>query len=135
MTDADLDRIEVALALTLPLAYRQFMLDYPRWLSAQQPDWSDVEQWELTDDPERVIRFNMEVRKAKPGEFFDDRPWPLHYFVIGSERGQNWFFLDLSSGSDEVWMFRHEEGELRRESASLSEFPAALIAWWEGVDD
>ncbi len=134
MTDTDLDRIELALALTLPTSYRRFMLHYPRWLLAKQPAWSDVERWELANDPERVIRFNESVRGCEPGEFFDDRPWPTHYFVIGSERNQNWFFLDLSGGSDAVLLFHHEEGEVRREAASLAEFPAALIAWWEGVE-
>lgn len=133
MTEADLDRIESALALKLPASYRQLMLDYPLWLPAEQPHWSEVERWELANDADRIISFNQEVRSAEPGEFFDDRPWPPHYFVIGSERGQNWFFLDLASGSDAVWMFHHEEGELRREASSLAEFPAALVAWWEGV--
>ncbi len=31
-------------------------------------------------------------------------------------------------------MFHHEEGELRQEAASLAEFPAALVAWREGVE-
>lgn len=134
MSDADMDRIESALALKLPASYRRFMLDYPRWLPAKQPDWSDVEKWELADDPDRVIRFNQYVRGFGPGEFFDDGPWPAHYFVIGSERDQNWYFLDLASGSDAVFLFHHEEGEIRREADSLAEFSAALVAWWEGVE-
>lgn len=51
---------------------------------------------------ERVIRFNQDVRGAGPGEFFDDGPWSAHYFVIGSERGQNWFYHNLASGSEAV---------------------------------
>lgn len=133
MTDVDLDRIESALALKLPAFYRRFMLDYPRWLPEKQPDWSDVEKWELAD-PDRVIHFNRYVRSFEPAEFFDDGPWPAHYFVIGSERDQNWFFLDLASGSEAVLLFHHEEGEVRREAESLGEFPAALVAWWEGVE-
>jgi hypothetical protein len=42
----------------LPAFYRRFMRDYPRWLAETQPDWSDVERWELADDPDRVISFN-----------------------------------------------------------------------------
>lgn len=133
MTEADLDRIESTLSLRLPAAYRRFMLAYPAWLPAQQPDWSDVEQWELANDPERVIHFNQYVRGFGAGEFFDDGPWPPHYFVIGSEHDQNWYFLDLKSDSDGVFLFHHEEGEVRREAESLTEFPAALVAWWEGV--
>jgi hypothetical protein len=134
MTDADLDRIEAALALKLPAFYRRFMLDYPRWLPEKQPAWSDVEKWELADDPDRVIHFNRYVRGFGPGEFFDDGPWPSHYFVIGSEAEQNWFFLDLAGGSEAVFLFHHEEGKVRREAESLAEFPAALVAWWENVE-
>jgi hypothetical protein len=134
VTDTDIDRIGLALAIILPESYRQFMLAYPDWLLAKQPAWSDVARWELADNADRVISFNQEVRNAELGEFFDDGPWPPHYFVIGSERGQNWFYLDLASESDAVWMFHHEEGELRLVAVSLAEFPAALVAWWEGVE-
>ncbi len=134
MTDADLDRIESALALKLPAFYRRFILGYPAWLPAKQPDWSDVAKCELADDPERVIHFNQYVRGFGPDEFFDDEVWPPHYFVIGSEAEQNWYFLDLASGSEAVFLFHHEEGEVRREAESLAEFPAALVAWWEGVE-
>jgi len=134
MTDADLNRIESALGLKLPAFYRRFMLDYPQWLVEKQPDWSDVERGELANDPERVIHFNQYVRGFEPGEFFDDRPWPPDYFVIGSEEEQNWYFLDLAGGSEAVLLFHHEQGEVRREAKSLAEFPAALTARWEDVE-
>ncbi len=134
MTDADLNRIASALALKLPAFYRRFMLDYPRWLSEKQPERSDVEKWELANDPDRVIHFNRYVRGFEQGEFFDDGPWPEHYFVIGSERGQNWHFLDLATGSEVVFLFHHDEGEVRREVARLAEFPTALVAWWEDIE-
>ena len=134
MTNAELDRIESALGVKLPAFYRRFMLDYPRWLPEKQPDWSDVERGELANEPNRVIHFNRYVRGFGPGEFFDDRPWPDHYFVIGSEEEQNWYFLDLEGGSEAVFLFHHEEGEVRREAESLAEFPAALVEWWENVE-
>ena len=84
MTDPDLDRIEEALNLKLPLFYRKYMLSYPSWLAERQPQGSDVAQWEFANDPEQIIRFNRYVRAAEPSEFFDDAPWPPHYFVIGS---------------------------------------------------
>src|SRR5688572_6124167 len=102
MTDADLDHIESALGLKLPEFYRRYMLNYPKWLAQKQPRWADVTQWEFADNPERVIHFNQYVRAAEPDEFFDDRTWPPEYFVIGSEDEQNWYFLDLASGSEAV---------------------------------
>ena len=134
MTDADLDRIELALSLELPAFYRRFMRNYPRWLVERQPEWTDVEKWELTDDPDRVIQFNRRVRTAAPGAFFDDRPWPPHYFVIGSEQEQNWYFLDLSEGSEAVYWFHHERGEVGEVCKSLDKFPEALLDDWADVE-
>jgi hypothetical protein len=133
MTKADLDRIEAALDLKLPAFYRKAMLRYPRWLAEKQPAWSDVARWEFANDPDRVIHFNRYVREAEPGEFFDDRPWPPHYFVIGSEAEQNWYFLDLASGSEAVYLFHHEMGDVHQEAASLAEFPDSLLRWWADV--
>ena len=81
----------------------------------------------------RVIHFNRYVREFGPGEFFD-RAVAGHDFVIGSERDQNWFFLDLASGSDGVLDVPPRGGRVRRESESLAEFPAALVEWWENVE-
>jgi hypothetical protein len=134
MTNADLDRIESALNLKLPAFYRCYMLNYLRWLVEKQPKWSDVTRWEFADDPDRVIHFNQYVREAAPGEFFDGGPWPAHYFVIGSEAKQNWYFLDLAGGSEAVYLFHHEMGDVAQEAGSLTEFPQVLLRWWADVE-
>lgn len=134
MTDADLDRIESALDLKLPAFYRRFVLNYPQHLADEQPEWSDIEKWELANDPDRVIHFNQYVRDARPGEFFDDRAWPTHYFVIGSEQEQNWYFLDLQSESEVVYLFHHEMGDVAQEAPSLAAFPDSLLRWWADIE-
>jgi SMI1-KNR4 cell-wall len=134
MTDLDLDRIEDSLDLKLPAFYRRCMRDYPHWLQEKQPEWSNVTEWEFADDPDCVINFNQYVRGCESGEFFDDMPWPRHYFVIGSEAKQNWYFLDLASGSEVVYFFHHEMGDVGVEAQSLADFPAALLRWWEDVE-
>src|SRR5262249_27745163 len=107
---------------------------YPRELAAKQPAWADVEKWELADDPGQVIRFNQHVRAADPGVFFDDQPWPAHYFVIGSEQEQNWYFLDLAGGREAVYLFHHESGEALEVADSLADFPEYLLDWWHDVE-
>ena len=133
MTEADLQRIESTLGLQLPAFYRGYMLEYPRWLPESQPEGYDVAAWEFTNDPARVIHFNRYVREFESGEFFDDIPWPDHYFVIGSEQEQNWYFLDFREGSQTVYDFHHEMGNVGRVAGSLSEFPVVLLEWWEDV--
>jgi hypothetical protein len=134
MTDAELDRIESALRLKLPTFYRQFMRAYPSWLLDRQPKWANVSEWELPDDPDRVIYFNQCVRRAEPGEYFDDRPWPHHYFVIGSEMGQNWYFLDLEEGGERVYWYHHEMGEVSEISKTLDKFPDTLLEDWADIE-
>lgn len=134
MTADDLDRIAAALDLELPGFYRKMMLQYPRWLVERQPSWSDVARGDFADDPGRVIHFNRLVRDGGPGEFFDDGPWPAHYFVIGSEEEQNWYFLDLAGGSEAVYQYHHDRGEVIMLAPSLREFPAALAEWWDAVE-
>lgn len=133
MTNADLDEIESALNMKLPTFYRSYMLDYPRWLPAKQPPWSDVVKWEFADNAERVIKFNRFVRDCAPGEFFDNSPWPQHYFVIGSEAEQNWYFLDLASSQESVFLYHHDLGDVHQEARSLSEFPESLVTWWQSA--
>jgi hypothetical protein len=135
MTDADLDRIESALAARLPVFYRRFMLDYPQWLPAKQPKWMEpVTDWEFANDPDRVVGFNRYVRDAEPGEFFDGIPWPHHYFVIGSEDEQNWYVLDLKGGTETVYLYHHDEGEFTPYAQSLREYAEKLVQWWEDIE-
>jgi hypothetical protein len=134
MTAGDLNRIEAALDLKLPVFYREAMLNYPQWLAEKQPAWSNVTHWDFADDPDRVIHFNQYVRGFRSGEFFDDEPWPPHYFVIGSEEEQNWYFLNLAGGSEAVFLYHHDRGEVRQLASSLQEFPDALVEWWQEVE-
>lgn len=99
-----------------------------------QLQWSDVTRGDFADEPDCVIRFNRHVRDAEPGEFFDDGSWPEHYFVIGSEEEQNWYFLDLAGGSEAVYLFHHDSGEVRQVAPSLDAFPDALVEWWREVE-
>jgi hypothetical protein len=100
----------------------------------RQPPWSEVRHWDFADDPDRVIHFNRCVRAAEPREFFDAGPWPAHYFVIGSEYEENWYFLDLAGGSEAVYLYHHDRCEVRQLAASLREFPDELVEWWRAVE-
>ena len=134
MTEPDLNLIESTLGLDLPAYYRSFMLSYPTSLAEQQPEWSDVTNWEFANCPKRVIAFNRYVRGCDVDEFFDDIKWPYNYFVIGSEQEQNWYFIDLQSDDEQVFLYHHSMGDVDVESKSLASFPDALIKWWSDVE-
>jgi len=134
MTEADLDRIEAALGFALPAFYREYMRAYPSDLRAKQPEWlKPVTEWEFADDPDRVIAFNRFIRVQEEGWFFDDRPWPDELLVIGSEADQNYFAVSRTSGKQTVFLWSHEDGELRVIARSLGGYARWLVRWWDDI--
>ena len=136
MNAEELSQIEQVLNLSLPRFYCDYMLNYPAWLSGKSPGLSDeVEAWEFANSAASVIQFNQYVRECdEAGEWFDDHPWPTHYFVIGSENEQNFYFLDLKSMKETVFLYHHEMGDVWVAADSLDQFPDALMEWWAGID-
>ena len=51
-----------------------------------------------------------------------------------SEAEQNWYFLDLGSRSETVYLFHHEMGDVAQAASSLAELPDALLRWWADVE-
>ena len=97
MTADDLRRIEAALQIQLPEAYRRRMLSYPVPAAAGN---SDLGVW---DDAERLIQFNLELRQGAPGGV---KPWPSHFFALGHAGDGCPHALDLRDG-DAVWWVDH----------------------------
>ena len=91
MTEADLDRIETELSLTLPAEYREVMLQFPiRFLAGN----SDSPLW---DDPGALIGKNEELRTSTVAEgWFQNSHtgWPPHFLFIGGDVELSWV-LDL----------------------------------------
>jgi hypothetical protein len=85
MTNADLDRIETTLGITLPERYRDFALRLPN-----SPDDESAEKWYPFIDVDEIINRNQEFRS---GERVDG--WKPELFCIGSFEGGD-FFVDLS---------------------------------------
>lgn len=134
MTKTDLDRTEAALGFPLPAFYGRFMLAYPPDLRARQPEWlRPVTQGELADDPEVVIALNRFVRAQEEGYFFDEGPWPDEYFVIGTEYDQNYFAINHLDGKQAVYLWGHEDGQMRRIAGSLAGYVRWLIRWWGDI--
>jgi len=132
MTEADLDSIESALGFPLPIFYRRFMVDYPRWLLKKQPAWyNPITEWDFADNPERVIEFNRFARAQEAGCFFDHIVWPDEYLVIGNEYDQNYYLVNRLSGEETVYRWSHEDGELQTVASSLSDFRDELCVWFE----
>lgn len=107
MTDAELEVIEEHLAVVLPKAYRATVRDYPL------PANSFGVEGMLLNSPEAVIELNA------AGAEIDGVVSP---FFIGSDLGEEWYFLDASMPNSPVYVYQLESGEHRVLDATLGQF-------------
>ena len=133
MTDADLERIESELGVTLPEAYKRFQRSYPDALSAvRESGWEGdpEDMYWLFYRPEHVVLYTKSNRESMPvtGEAGEAIPWPRNYLVIGRQgtSGGDFFCLDVTYPDDSVWVFLHEEGCFYLKAKSLAEYAARL---------
>lgn len=114
MSPEELQQIESELGITLPVDYREAMLNYPL-------DRDPLDET-LCDDVELLIKSNLYYRKHK----FFGLEWPGHYFTFGGDGFGNRFFLDLTLTPSPVFFADHEVREYREDKPSLE-------AWLEMV--
>jgi len=95
MTSDDLSHIERELSLTLPVGYRQLMLDYPDWLT------DDNREHALYDNVERIIGGTTFLRSEQAAH----QKMPLHYLLLGDSGCGDIYALDLSETPASVMMW------------------------------
>src|SRR5215210_7185118 len=132
MTNADVAKVESALAVTLPAHYRRFLLAYPQSLIDNKLDLGWVQEApadrQLYNNPARLIELNRDVRlPGTPwvGEAGD--PWPDNYFVIGDDQCGNYWSVDLQASDPGVWFYDHEIGAFERQHECLHDFGKSLL--------
>lgn len=116
MTLDGIRQIESGLGVRLPNDYKALVTNYPPELFEHSSDF------DLMDDPERVITINQELRT---GPFYGIR-WPEDYFAIGENGCGDYHCLDLSGRSPGVLFFDHETRRFEMRAPSLGE-------WWPMV--
>lgn len=121
MTPEDLDRIEAALGVRLPESYRAALAPYPIPAAAGN---SDLALW---DDADRLIAYNLELRRGMPG---GRKPWPAHFYAVGHPRDGSPYALDLRNPEAPVWWVDHAElaeGRMDREGETFEAWVAAYV--------
>jgi hypothetical protein len=114
MTPERIAEVEDALGVTFPKAYRDLLAAYPF------PAGSLADECLVLNDAEALISLNRASRDAlsqTPAE----RP-----FLIGSDCGEEVYFVDLASPACPVYAFELETWQTRPLAESLS-------AWTEDV--
>jgi hypothetical protein len=93
MTDGDLDRIEAAIGIVLPTAYRKLVVPFP------VPAYVGNSDSELWDDADRLVELNRELRAGMT--FL--HPWPAHMFCMGRDQSGSCSAIDLQDPACPVW--------------------------------
>jgi hypothetical protein len=121
MTEEDLNAVESVLAISLPIEYRETMLNFPIPACAGNDDTY------LWDNAERLIAENKELRGGRRG----GPPWPNHFFCLGRAGGGDVYAIDLRDPRSPVWWVDHSILDLEssgREAGSFSDWVAQYIA-------
>jgi len=116
MTPDQLSRVEQALNVRLPAAYRYTLLAYPF-----AGDRDTAGMW-LLNDPDAVVKLNEASRRTKT----DRRPWPSHLLAIGHDGGECTFLLDLSVDPAPVVIFDLETGRTEPLASTFEAFLGKL---------
>jgi hypothetical protein len=126
VTDADLDRIEASLGITLPNAYRNLMGTRARELKQLTHQIDGVSYGWFDDllylDADRVIEVNLSERRPDAETEYAFPDWAKTFFLIGTNGAGDYYCLRLK-GDRKVWMIGSDCGdEPNRVYGSLSEF-------------
>jgi hypothetical protein len=89
MTEADVDRIETALGVKLPAAYRHLLTHFP--IRFEQ----GTSVGPLWDHADALIKRNQELRAARRSLGTVSDPIPPHYVFIGDDGGGWQHLLDI----------------------------------------
>jgi cell wall assembly regulator SMI1 len=129
VTSADVDRIEAALGCKLPPDYRELLVTHADVLTRAS---STLEYfavpWTEADD---IIRGNRDARSYADDMTFGtdedgELPWPEHHFVVGTNGGGDFWFIDLSAEKEGLWFWQHESHEITQLHATFADYIAKV---------
>ena len=107
MTESELAEVESWLGFSVPANYRSTLTNYPF------PSDSYAEEFMLPNDPRSVIELNdlgVEVRSI-------EQP-----FFIGSDGGEDHYFVDAADADSPVYVFELETGKHRELVGSWTDY-------------
>jgi hypothetical protein len=118
MTEADVKRLEGTIGRPLSPPVREFFLNFPP-AYRKPPDDDELDDFQLTDDVEALIRFHS----VGPGNL-QPLDWEPRMLMLGSGGCGETFWVDLDSPPGAVYRF--DAGQEGRWSDQMSE---SLAGW------
>jgi hypothetical protein len=120
MTEKDLSRIESVLSTTLPRFYRDTMLDYPF------PADSFANEFLLPNTVKLILELNLDCA----GLSGTGKP-----FLVGSDGGEELYFIDLDSTSTQVFTCDLETGKRSLQARDWPEYLRQITASLTDIDE
>jgi hypothetical protein len=128
-TDAQRDEFERTIGQPAPQAYLDWLSRYPADLaSLTYPKLKDrLADFELLDDPEKVLRLNAMVREEDIWTGEDgDGPYPANHLAIGEDMGGDIISIQLDDPALPVFRLHTSVAELRRTADDLDAYANQL---------
>src|SRR5258708_7825942 len=121
MTRADIQRVEQALSIKLPLDYHRLLLDYPF------SEDSFATACMVIRDAELLIKINQgpDMHFAihhRKGRWVPQK----NHFLIGNDGGEEQYYLDLDDQKSTVFRFGLETGELSPYAIGIADYIAKI---------
>lgn len=110
MDEQDIAGIEAAVGVVLPDHYRRFLTQHAATLrDAKAKLLMRAVLYFAAGD---IIRINKGLhdnpRMIEINE--DSEPWPLNYFVVGTNGGGDYWMVDLNDPKETIWKYDSEAG-------------------------
>lgn len=128
MTPKDIQEIETTFSIALPQAYVDAICPY------SFPSESSLANYAMLDSKEWLVELNQRLRTNG----WNGADWPQHYFVIGYDGGECYYFLDVSQNDTKVFIISKEGcdiGDAEVYAPTLTDFIDADLEADEEIDD
>lgn len=130
MNEKQVSEIERAFSISLPVGYRQLLLNPPGYLSAviEFDEQENPGQTPMFLDPDLIIGVNEMMRDPEDPEYFpfdpndDSKPWPDRYFIIGSDVGGNFYCISPGSENSRVYFWYQGDTAFSRFADDMPHF-------------
>ena len=131
MTEDFLNCVKAEFGITLPDDYVKFMRNYPEELEATKLDlgWCKeaISERCFLKNPERILKFNRDVRTPNISWLKDGSGWPPRFFVIGDDDCGNYFAINAEEKETAVLFYDHELASFSAKADSLESFKSLMI--------
>ena len=133
MKESDLTRIEGALGISLPAAYRDVMLTRAEELK-EVGQRHDFFAETVFVDPERLIGANQSEREPDMGTASAFPKWWQRFVLVGTDGGGNYYCLRLEE-DERVWLIGSDCGARpKKKFDSFSDFIDSTIQSYENAE-